>query len=400
VKVTTFFFALVCYWLALPQLPAQQLEGKNIPIAQAKLANGTNIGFTLIRTRSASPEGAISEVALPRSNSVSRVLYDQKAGSYFGYGLEVKPLRGKKYRLEFKNLSGDIGAELRRSVPCPDCPPPALLAGSLPLFPGPLTVGEGAFCTVDLLMNAKTGEKIIDILTVSSQTITAEIVWMAAEKNREAILHIDRADSLVARRRDAEAIEEYAKALAINPNDAVTQNKLGVNYHRMGQLDLAQAQFKQAVKLNGKYPEALNNLAISYQLKKKYKLAIDHLLKAIDARPTFSVAYKNLGAAYFAQNRFEDGYAALRNAFRLDPTILGEITTPTVRVPNPYADELYFYSAKLSAANKQTDIALDCLEKAIDSGFKNCARIKKDPDLRALAHLPRFKEILESVCPK
>jgi tetratricopeptide (TPR) repeat protein len=225
-------------------------------------------------------------------------------------------------------------------------------------------------------------------------------VWMAAEKSREAILHVDRADSLVARGKDAEAVEEYLKALAINPNDAVTQNKLGVNYHRMNQLDLAQAQFKKSVKLNAKYPEALNNLAICNQLKKRYRQAIDLFIKAIDARPTFSVAYKNLGAVYFAQNQFEEGYAALRTAFRLDPTILGEMTTPTVQVPNPNAAELYFYSAKLCAANKQADIALDCLQKAIESGFKNCARIKQDSDLRALAYLPRFKEIVESACAK
>jgi len=400
VKITTFFFALFCYLLALPQMPAQQLEGKNNPIAQAKLADGTTIGFSLVRTRSATPDASISDGVFPRSNGVSRVLYDQKAGTYFGYRIEVRSLKGSKYRLEFKNLTGEIGSELSRSMPCRDCPPPTLLAGTVPLFPGPITIADGNFCTVDLLLNAKTGEKIIDILTVSSKAIPPENIKIAVEKNLEASRHIDRADSLVARGKDVGVADGYLKALAINPNDSVTHNKLGVHYHRMGQIDLAQAQFKEAVRLNAKYPEALNNLAICYQLKKKYRLSVEHFMKAIDVRPTFSVAYKNLAAVYFAQNKFEDGLTALRTAFRLDPTILGEITTPTIQVPNPNAAELFFYSAKLSATNKQTDIALDCLEKAIESGFKNCSRIKQDSDLKTLSHLPRYKEIVDPVCPK
>ena len=44
---------------------------------------------------------------------------------------------------------------------------------------------------------------------------------------------------------------------------------------------------------------------------------------------------------------------------------------------------------------KNPNQALDELEKAIDLGFRNVEKIKEDNDLKRLANLPRFKELLE-----
>ena len=47
-------------------------------VAFATLENGTSIGFALLRTGAQGPAGAIGEAALPRSNTVSRVLFDRE----------------------------------------------------------------------------------------------------------------------------------------------------------------------------------------------------------------------------------------------------------------------------------------------------------------------------------
>lgn len=393
-------FGFILMWVflfMLPYLSAQQAEGKGVSVALATLTNGTNVGFSLVRSHARSNDGAINEVIFPRANSVTRVLYDKKRGTYFGYRLEVGAVKKNQYRLEFKSLSPEVGAELRRYMQCSNCGAPTLLAGSR--FPEPMVINENAFCNVDLLVNVQTGEKIVDVLTLSSKTIATEAMQAEAGKTREALVHIERGGSLVTQGKILAAVDEYRKALEITPKDAVIQNKLGVCYHRMGQIDLAQQQFECALRINPKYADAWNNLAICLQLKGKHKQAVQYYSKAIEFKPAFSVAYRNMGAALFAQNQFEAGYRALQNAFRLDPAIVDQTASPSIFGPNPNAAEFFYYFAKVSAANKLNDKALDFLARAVAYGLKDCSLITQDPDLSPLKELPRFKQILQLVCP-
>jgi len=282
---------------------------------------------------------------------------------------------------------------------CPECPRPTPLEGYLIRFPGPLTLGEGAICTIDLLINPQTGEKIVDVVMASPKAISKQTMQAAAQTTREAMALVERGDTQVARGNNQSAIEEYKKALNINPNDSSVWNKLGIVYQRVNQIDLAQHQFERALKLNSKYAEAWNNLASCYHLKGKYKQAIRYYQEAINAKPSFAAAYKNMGSAYFALKRFEEGFQAFQAAFRLDPAILETSISAGVKVPNTSAGELFFYMAKLSAASKQNDTALDFLAKALEGGFKDCSRISRDPDLRLLANSSRFQQIVQQVCP-
>jgi Tfp pilus assembly protein PilF len=395
-KCLGFILASVFLFM-LPYLPAQQADRKDSSVAFAALTNGTNVGFSLVRSHYPSSDGAINEVLFPRSNNVTRVLYDKKKGTYFGYRLEVEAVKKNQYRLEFKSLSSEMGGELRRYLKCPNCAAPILLVGSR--FPDPIVINENAFCNVDLLVNVQTGEKIVDILTISSKTISVETIQAEAGKTREALIHIERGGSFVARGKILAAVDEYRKVIDITPNDAVTQNKLGVCYHRIGQIDLAQKQFECALRINPKYADAWNNLAICLQLKGKYKQAVQYYSKAIEFRPAFSVAYRNMGAALFAQNKFEAGYRSLQNAFRLDPAIIDQTSSPSIFGPNPNAAEFFYYFAKVTAANKQNDKALDFIARAVAYGLKDCSLLTQDPDLRPLMELPRFKQLLQLACP-
>jgi Tfp pilus assembly protein PilF len=392
-------FILVCVFLwAVPcRVQAQNPEKKGDPVVRVTLSDGANVGFVLVRSHQTSRDNAISEVVINRSNSVARVLYDKKKGTYFGYRLEVKSVKKNQYRLEFKSLSQEMEAEMRRRMQCATCPAPILLAGSR--FPDPMVVNEDKFCSIDLMVNTQTGEKIVDILQVSSQPISTEKMQAESGKTREVLLYIERGSNYVTRGKLVAAIEEYRKAIDITPNDAVTQNKLGVCYHRLGQIDMAQVQFEIALKINPKYADAWNNLAICLQLKGKYKQAVQHYTKAIEYKPAFSVAYRNMSAAMFAQNQFEAGYRALQNAFRLDPAIVDQTASPSIFGPNANAAQFFYYFAKVSAANKLNDKALDFLARAVAYGLKDCSLIAQDPDLRPLMELPRFKQILQLACP-
>ena len=72
-------------------LLAAAAAGADERYAFATLENGTSLGFALVRTGTAGAAETMGEAALPRSNTVSRVLWDRETGAYFGYRVEVEP---------------------------------------------------------------------------------------------------------------------------------------------------------------------------------------------------------------------------------------------------------------------------------------------------------------------
>ncbi len=381
---------LGCVAAAFSQTASQE------SFAVARLENGATVGFAMMRTGAASPGEAIGEVVFPRSNTVSRVLYDQASGAYFGYRLEVDSVQTNRYRIVFTPLPDSVASGLQRHMRCPTCPRPALLAGSMPRFPEPMTVLEGAVCTVDLLVNPRTGEKIIDVLMVSLNAVTRENMKEATAKIREGFRLTLAGDSLAARGNLKGAIAEYERAAANNPNDAVVRNRLGIIYQRNGDIDKAQKQFELAVNLNPRFAEAWNNIGSCYHAHGKFKQAIRYYRKAIESKPGLATTHRNIASAYFAQRRFEDGYEALQAAFRLDPSILESPDPFGIKAFDANAAAQYFFFAKVTAANGQLDTALDFLRKAAASGFKEWDSIARDPDFGKLKADPRYQELLRS----
>src|SRR4029453_17816839 len=149
--------------------------GSGERFAFATLQNGASIGFALLRSGGPGPSPAIGGAALPRSNSVSRVLWDRTSGAYFGYRVEVERRDGAlPFRVSFKALDrGSVERELKRRGDCPDCPPPAPL-GIGPHFPQPQSIGEGEALTLELLANPDTGEGICDVVNLCARLATAE----------------------------------------------------------------------------------------------------------------------------------------------------------------------------------------------------------------------------------
>jgi len=387
-----FFLASVA--TAFPQSPPSGFS------AVAKLENGANVGFSLLRTGAALSGGTLGEVVFPRSNAVSRVLYDQSSGAYFGYRLAVEFVQTSRYRILFSPLPNSAATELQQHLRCPSCPRPTLLAGSLPRFPEPLTVPEGAVCTVDLLVNPQTGEKIIDVIRVSLNAISREHMQAATERVREGLRLILAGDSQAARGNLAGAVAEYEKAVALNPNDAVVRNKLGIIFQRQGEVDKAQKQFEQAVELNPRFAEAWNNIGSCYHAHGKFKQALRYYRKALDSKPGLATSYRNIASAYFAQRRFEQGYQALQEAFRLDPAILESPSSSGIKAFDVNAASQYFFFAKLSAANGQLDTALNFLKQAAANGFREWDSVAQDPDFKKVIAHPRYQELLRTTIPR
>src|SRR5947207_4739288 len=118
-----------------------------------------------------------------------------------------------------------------------------------------------------------------------------------AEPARPALTPEMRGDIMMARKMYREAIETFAEG---SSKDPVLRNKTGIAYHQLMQLDKAQKCYEQAVKLNPKYHEAVNNLGTVYYARKNYRRAISQYRKALVLSPNQASVHSNLGTAYFA----------------------------------------------------------------------------------------------------
>jgi len=360
--------------------------------AFATLENGASMGFALVRAGQEGSSEAIGAAALPRSNSVSRVLWDRESGAYFGYRVEVERKTGPRpFRVSFKPLDRSaVERELKQRGDCPGCPPPAPL-GSGPRFPAPQLLAEGEALTLELLTNPATGDRILDVVRVSVEPLTDAAMKTGVARTLEGQRSVQRAAVHVARGRYAAAVEEYRKALEVQPYDATVHNKLGICYQQMQNDALARREYDRALELDPGYGEVWNNVGTLEQSRRRFKNAVRAYKKAIDVKPGHASFWKNLGSAYLALGQAEEAFEAYQEAFRLDPTVL-ESQGPGVAAGVDLATQSY-YLAKLLATNGQTDAAIDFLRRAKDAGFHDFDRVRSDPAFKAVVADPRFAEI-------
>jgi tetratricopeptide (TPR) repeat protein len=370
--------------------------GADEGVAFATLENGASIGFALVRTGSGAAAGAIGEAALPRSNSVSRVLWDRDTGAYFGYRVEVDRRDGARpFRIAFKPLDrGAVERALRERGDCPGCPPPAPL-GSGPQFPAPQQLAEGEALTLELLANPTTGERILDVVRLSASPLREEAMRAAAARVLEGQQAVRRAGAFVARGRYALAAEEYRRALEVQPSDASVHNQLGICYQRLSNDAMARREYERALALRPGYAEVWNNVGTLEQSRGRFKAAVRAYKKAIELKPSLATPWKNLGNAYLALARPQEAFESYQEAFRLDPTILEEQTAaiPAVGVD---AAAQHLMIAKLLAAKGQKEAALDFLSRAKAAGFRDFRRVEQDPDFRDVIALPGYQALVGS----
>jgi tetratricopeptide (TPR) repeat protein len=153
--------------------------------------------------------------------------------------------------------------------------------------------------------------------------------------------------------RYGEAIEQYQRALSLNPNitetyhglglaywsrglykDAIktftlylqfrpdhpeTYYALGVLFFTKGELDPAAENFQRAIRLRPGFAEAHNSLGSVYGTRGLTGKAIGHFQEAIRLSPGHADAHKNLGLAYLTEGRLEEAIGALRISIQYDP---------------------------------------------------------------------------------
>src|ERR1700680_81460 len=203
-----------------------------------------------------------------------------------------------------------------------------------------------------------------------------------------------RADILMARKMYREAAETYKEA----PLDsAIIQNKIGIAYHQMIQTDVAKKYYERAMRLDAKYPEAINNLGTVYYSKKNYRHAVKLYNKALKLAPNSASIYSNLGTAYFARKNYKLAAETYQKALALDPDVFEHRGSWGIMLQERSVDErakFHYYLAKTYAQAGMNDRALLYIRKALEEGFTERKKLLEDPEFVSLRNLPEFQELL------
>ena len=117
----------------------------------------------------------------------------------------------------------------------------------------------------------------------------------------------------------AAALPEWAKAIAMSPEDARARNNYGQTLARAGKTTDAIAQLQKAVLIKPHYPEAHNNLAIALAGAGRSNEAIDHYRQALEDNPGYAEARNNLGRALLEEHRLPEAIEQLEDAVAINP---------------------------------------------------------------------------------
>jgi tetratricopeptide (TPR) repeat protein len=218
-------------------------------------------------------------------------------------------------------------------------------------------------------------------------------IRVSEETPHFAISAETRGDILMAHQRYVAALDVYRQC----PRDsAVLWNKMGIANHHMFNLQAAEKDYKEALKLNHHYPEAWNNLGAVYYGQKKYHDAEHAYKKAIKLNPKSAMFYSNLGTAYLAERNYKKGAEEYRVALSLDPNVFeGDPATRIAEVGPPREiATLNYLLAKLYAEAGRKNEAVIYLRKALDEGFGDRKKILGEKEFAILRDVPEFQRMI------
>ena len=107
----------------------------------------------------------------------------------------------------------------------------------------------------------------------------------------------------------------------------------------------------------------------------------------------------NLGIAFFSRKQYDQCAEANQMALKLDPEVFerrGNFGTTLENRDVLERAKYHYYLAKMYAKSGRNDLALQYLRKALEEGFKEKDKLKKDPEFAGMRDLPEFKELLAS----
>ena len=119
------------------------------------------------------------------------------------------------------------------------------------------------------------------------------------------------------------ALQEFQKALGVNPRDAEAITGLAGTYEGMGRAGDAEASYKRAIALRPDYWDGYNSMGMFYTRQNRNQEAVAQFQKVVSLTPDNATAYSNLASAYLNMGgaaQEAEAERALKKSIELGPS--------------------------------------------------------------------------------
>jgi DNA-binding winged helix-turn-helix (wHTH) protein/TolB-like protein len=208
-----------------------------------------------------------------------------------------------------------------------------------------------------------------------------------------------------------DAVTEFQRALADNPNYAMAHSWYGENLAAMGRFPESAAEAQRALEGDPLSLIIGSNAGWTLSLAGKSDQAIEILKKAIDVDPSFPRTHFRLGRAYEQKKSYEMAISELERAVNLSPgdacykgslghayAISGResqarkvLQDLEARLGQPYVPG--YAIALVYTGLGENDQAISWLQRAFDDRSTSMVYLKLDPELISLHSDPRFEQL-------
>ncbi len=182
---------------------------------------------------------------------------------------------------------------------------------------------------------------------------------------------IARAAEHVQSRQYDKAVEEYKKALKINPKSSKANLLLGLTYANTGDHAKSIEFTKASLRIEPSYA-GHHNLGLIYANKGEYAKAIESYREALKLNPESYRAWYQLGLVYATDLKFTDAIASYEKVLELNPAFTDAYLG---------LGSAYYWSGNsekaLEQAERLKELKADDKAKALKSWIKNTDAKKK-----------------------
>ena len=128
----------------------------------------------------------------------------------------------------------------------------------------------------------------------------------------------------ILRNEDWKTPERFWKQTAeVSYDNPLAHNNIGAIYLEKGNIRGAIEEFEKAIKINPKFIRAYNNLGLAYDKLGDKEKAIYFLKKAIEINPNLATIYYNLGAIYNNLGNTKEAIALYNKVIKMDQRCVG-----------------------------------------------------------------------------
>ncbi|MDC1015743.1 tetratricopeptide repeat protein [Candidatus Thioglobus sp.] len=119
------------------------------------------------------------------------------------------------------------------------------------------------------------------------------------------------------------AIENYEKAIKLNPGYAKAHYNLAGVLHELNDIDASIQSYQNALLIDSDYAEAHNNLGNVFKEQGQFDAAIKSYKKAIAVNPDYIEAYYSLGGSFYESEKLENTVQCYEKVIELKPNFTG-----------------------------------------------------------------------------